>query len=192
MATYDMTLLDESERVRVKIHVINDKLSINELKMLSISPDFNVAELKFEIEKSLSIQQAHQQKLILQLASTDDNKEDATNLSVQLSSDDMKLSKYNITQNTVIELQLSDDSDWNAIQIAIDNDNDNDIDNDKKSRSVATVEPIPVQSRTTQVTQTDEIIHFLTKHSKIQCRILILVFESQNNMNQFMDQQLHI
>eukprot|EP00483_Globobulimina_turgida_P003412 UN03418 len=166
MATYDMTLLDESERVRVKIQVINDKLSINDVNMLSILPDFNVAELKFEIEKSLSIPQTHQQTLILRLAETADSKE----LSVELSSDDMKLSEYNIRQGTVIELQLSDDSDWSAIQIAIDNDNAT-----KPGHGVTVDhEPNPVQARTTQ---TDEIIRLLTKQSKIQCRILIIVFE---------------
>eukprot|EP01083_Nonionella_stella_P238019 834431_1 len=172
--TYDMTPLDAQERIPVKIHIINSKLSINELQTISIASDYNVAELKFEIESALSVEQQHQIKLTLQLSPTNDNEEKETH--IELTSDDMKLSEYNITKNTIIELQLSDDSNWNVKPIKMDTTNSKrplkmDAVN---TRPGGTVQSMPVQTSTRE---TDQIIHFLTKHSKIQCRVLLIVFE---------------
>lgn len=179
MATYDMSPLDASERIPIKIHITNTKSSIDELKMISIATDCNISELKFEIEKALSIQQQHQQSLSIE--STESDTDDI----IQLTDEELKLSEYNISQNTIIELQLTDDCDWNESHIIIDMAQSPKSPQSQSSPTSKTppnannannkhdIKSIPAQSRTTA---TDETIHFLTKHSKIQCRILLIVF----------------
>eukprot|EP01083_Nonionella_stella_P185186 674522_1 len=105
----------------VKIRIFNAKLSIDEMKMISILPDFNVAELKYEIETRLSIRTEHQKRLTIPSSVVSDNKEEAISATpTTLDDEDMKLSKFTLTQNSVITCELSDDSDWNSAQIAID------------------------------------------------------------------------
>ena len=173
MATYDMSPLDASERIPMRVHITNETLSIDEIKMISIATGCSISELKFEIEKALSIETRHQQTLSIQ--STDSDGDEI----VQLKDEEMKLSDYNVNQSTIIHLQLSDDCNWDESQIKLDmavssssptsKTQQNAINNNSDNGNIRS---IPV----------DETIHFLTKHSKIQCRILLIVFVKLFNM----------
>eukprot|EP01083_Nonionella_stella_P041602 112740_1 len=186
MANYDMTPLDVGKRMPVKVRVFNAKLSIDEIKMITILPDFNVAELKFEIESRLSIPAEHQKHLTIPSSVVSDNKEDAIPTTpTTLDDDDMKLSKFTFTKNSIITCELSDECNWKSADIAIDVSPTKPLKavqpspaKKKATRQTPTkggpVQSVPVESRTTQAEQE---MHFLTKHSKIQCRILIVVFE---------------
>ena len=184
MATYDMTPLDANDRVPLKIHIKNSTLSIDEMKMISIATDCNISELKFEIERVLSIQIQYQQKLCIDEGTHDETKE--------LSNEDTKLSEYNISQNTIIELELSNDCDWNGSQTNIDMTHSSPksppiiqtpktpSQGGKDNENTENMESVTAQTDNDESRgqgTNDEIIHFLTKHSKIQCRILLIVFE---------------
>lgn len=190
MATYDMSPLDSSDRLTIKIRILSDSLAIDELKKISILPDYSVSELKFEVERTLKIPTEDQKKLIIRIASKeDDDSKENEDLSYvethELSSDDTKLSEFDITQNTILELQLTDSSEWSAEKIAAQRSinmpittsvppKQNNPNKPSQDNAVSSKQPIPAQPR---MAETDEAIKFLTKHSKIQCRILLVVFE---------------
>lgn len=166
MATYDMSRMSipAEDRISITLHIINTTLSIDESKSIWIAADYSVAELKFEIERSLNIQQEHQKKLTIKASNH------------VLDSEDDKLSEYNIKTNTIIELELSDNCNWRPVQTSIDMQSSTPLTpkGAKKQNQARSVQSSVNQRHRSAV---DESIAFLSKHSKIQCRILLIVFE---------------
>ena len=164
MATYDMTPLGD-DRLPIKIQVINEASSLNQMQSLSISGNSSLAELRFEIERTLHIKHQHQKKLVI-CSSSDDQ-------GIELTDEDKQLCDYNISSYAVIALYMDDDE-WrppNAqshakVTVRIPENVTQTVD----ANLEMSISPDPEDDA--------ELIHFLSKHSKIQCRILLIVFVS--------------
>eukprot|EP00484_Ammonia_sp_Unknown_P020982 CAMPEP_0197031752 /NCGR_PEP_ID=MMETSP1384-20130603/10654_1 /TAXON_ID=29189 /ORGANISM="Ammonia sp." /LENGTH=307 /DNA_ID=CAMNT_0042461323 /DNA_START=49 /DNA_END=972 /DNA_ORIENTATION=- len=182
-STYDMSRLEAPDRISVKIHIVNEASTVDDVKIISISEESTVAELKFEIERALHIPQSDQQELLLQAGvhspSDDDQK---------LQEEDHKLSQYKLTKNSIILLRLTESSTWNPLQRNIEipsHSNYPSLSPLAASNADRALNKQPATDARSQAQSTqqaaeldvDQIVHFLTKHSKIQCRILLIVFE---------------
>ena len=176
MATgYNMSRISigADDRISVTVHIINATLSIEESRQISIVADYSVAELKFEIERALSIQQEHQKQLTILSPSLTGNDTIKASEHV-LDSEDAKLTEYNIKKDTIIELELTDNCTWRPNQTAIEMQPSTPLTANTQQQQSLTVQSAAAQRQGGSAA--DELISFLTKHSKIQCRILLIVF----------------
>ena len=167
--TYDMSTLGD-DRSNIKIQVLNETNNIDEIRQISISLEATLAELQFEVERTLGIKEEHQLKF----------KIDA----IEMTSVERKLSGYGIDKHSTLTLYLSDDSDYtpsatgtngNDAAVPLDNVVVQSGGSGATSGSGVVAQTANSQSVARPATD-DPSVHFLTKHSKIQCRILLLVF----------------
>ena len=95
--TYDMSTVGD-DRSKLRVRIINETNNIDEIRDIFVSLKATLAELQFEVERTLEIKAEHQLNFKF-----DD---------LEMTSFECKLAEYGINKDSILTIHLPDDSDY--------------------------------------------------------------------------------